>query len=105
MLFTTLGLAVMGYHPGFEDDGVYLTAVKFNLNPALYSHDSGFFRLQVQATFFDNWIAGFVRSTGIPLAGAELLWQFVSIALIVFGCWMIARRLLYRGTGAMGRSS
>ena len=28
MLFTTLGLAVMGYHPGIEDDGIYLTAVK-----------------------------------------------------------------------------
>src|ERR1039458_1738501 len=88
-----LGLAVMGYHPGIEDDGVYLTAVKYKLNPALYPHDSAFFRFQMQASFFDNWVAGFVRWTGIPLAYTELLWQFASIALIVFGCWTIARRL------------
>jgi len=93
MLFTILGLAVMGYHPGIEDDGVYLTAVKYKLNPALYPHDSAFFSFQMQASFFDNCVAGFVRLTGIPLAYTELLWQFASIALIVFGCWMIARRL------------
>ena len=93
MLFTTLGLAVMGYHPGFEDDGIYLTAVKFDLNPSLYSHDSCFFRYQMQASFFDNWVAGFVRWTGISVAATELFWQFVSVAFIVFGCWTIARRL------------
>jgi hypothetical protein len=93
LLFSMLGLAVMGYHPGIEDDGVYLTAVKFKLNPALYPHDSSFFLLQMQASFFDNWVAGFVRWTGIPLADTELLWQFASIALIVYSCWTIARRL------------
>lgn len=93
ILFTTLGLAVMGYHPGFEDDGIYLTAVKFKLNPTLYSHDSGFFRFQMQASYFDTWVAGFVRWTGIPVAATELFWQFASIALVVFGCWAIARRL------------
>jgi hypothetical protein len=93
LLFTMLGLAVMGYHPGIEDDGVYLTAIKYKLNPALYPHDSAFFRFQMQASFFDNWVAGFVRWTGISLACTELLWQFASIALIVFGCWTIARKL------------
>ena len=93
MLFTILGMAVMGYHPGIEDDGIYLTAVKYKLNPALYPHDSAFFRFQMQASFFDNWVAGFVRLTGIPLADTELLWHFASIALIVFGCWTIAHRL------------
>jgi hypothetical protein len=83
----------MGYHPGFEDDGIYLTAVKSDLNPALYPQDAVFFRTQMQATVFDNWVAGFVRMTGIPVAYTELLWQFVSIVLIVFGCWSIARKL------------
>ncbi|MGB9406952.1 MAG: hypothetical protein WCA89_05410 [Terracidiphilus sp.] len=93
LFFTALGLAVMGYHPGLEDDGVYLTAVKSKLNPALYPHDANFFRVQLQATFFDKWVAGFVRWTGVPVAGAELLLQFASIALIVFACWAIARKL------------
>jgi len=88
-----LAVAVMGYHPGFEDDGIYLSAIKMRLHPTLYSHDADFFRFQLQATVFDNWMAGFVHWTQIPLAWVELLWQVASIALILYGCWRIARRL------------
>jgi len=83
----------MGYHPGIEDDGVYLSAVKSDLNPALYPHDSEFFRVQLQATLFDKWVAGFVRLTHIPVSATELLWQYASILLIIIGCWSIARAL------------
>jgi hypothetical protein len=93
LAFSILGFAVMGYHPGIEDDGVYLSAVKSNVNPALYPHDAEFFRTQLQATFFDKWVAGFVHLTGIPVAQTELLWQFAAIALILFASWSIARRL------------
>lgn len=91
--FSILAFLVMGYHPGLEDDGVYLSAIKRDLNPALYPHDSGFFRIQLQATIFDKAIAAFVRATRVPLETTELLFQFVSIVLIVLGCWLIARRL------------
>jgi hypothetical protein len=84
---------VMGYHPGIEDDGVYLAAIKRNLNPALYPHDSQFFTVQLQATFFDKWMAAFVRLTSIPIAAAELIWQLIAIALILLACFRIARRL------------
>jgi hypothetical protein len=93
LAFSILAFAVMGYHPGIEDDGVYLAAVKSNVNPALYPHDAEFFRTQLQATLFDKWVAGFIHWTGIPVAATELLWQFASIALILFGCWSIARKL------------
>jgi len=83
----------MGYHPGMEDDGVYLAAVKSNLNPTLYPHDATFFRIQIQATFFDKWMAAFVHFTGIPVPWAELLWQFASIAVILWCCFAIARAL------------
>jgi len=83
----------MGYHPGLEDDGIYLTAVISDLNPALYPHDAVFFRTQMEATIFDNCVAGFVRWTGISVAYTELIWQFGSVVLIVLGCWLIARRL------------
>jgi hypothetical protein len=92
-LFSLLGFLVMGYHPGFEDDGLYLTAVKSHLNPALYPHDADFFRLKMQITLFDKLLAGFVRLTGISVAWSELIWQFAAIALIVFGCLSIARKL------------
>ena len=93
LLFTTLGLLVMGYHPGLEDDGVYLTAVKADLNPALYPHNAGFFRVQLQATLFDGWMAHFVQWTGISLAWAELFWQFASLFLILWACRRIAGQI------------
>jgi hypothetical protein len=93
LLFTALGFLVMGYHPGLEDDGVYLTAVKADLNPALFPHDSEFFRLQLQASFFDGWMAHFVQWTGIPLAWAELFWQFAALFLVLWAARRIAGQL------------
>lgn len=93
LLFTLVGFAVMGYHPGLEDDGVYLAAVKADLRPALYPHDADFFRVQLQATLFDRGMAGFVRATGISVSWAELLWQLVSLYLTLWAVHRIARRL------------
>lgn len=84
LLFTLVGFFVMGYHPGLEDDGVYLTAVKARLNPALYPHDGPFFRLQMQASAFDDFMAYFVRWTHIPLAWAELFCHFAALFLILW---------------------
>ena len=93
LAFTALGFLVMGYHPGLEDDGIYLSAVKADLNPALFPHNADFFRLQMQATVFDTWMAGFVRLTGIPVAWAELFWQFASLFLILWASWKITEQL------------
>jgi hypothetical protein len=93
LLFTALGFLVMGYHPGLEDDGVYLTAVKADLNPALYPHNSGFFRLQTQATLFDTWMAHFVRLTGMSVAWAELFWHLASLFFILWASNRIAKRI------------
>ncbi len=83
----------MGYHPGLEDDGVYLSAVKTRLNPALYPHDADFFRLQMQATVFDKFMAGFIHATRIPVPWAELLWQFLSLYGILWAAHGIAQKL------------
>jgi hypothetical protein len=84
---------VQGYHPGVEDDGVYLAAIKKDLNPALYPHDADFFRVQLQATIFDKLIAGSIRLTHLPAGVTILLWQFVSVVLILWGCLRIGRRV------------
>jgi hypothetical protein len=91
--FTLLGFLVMGYHPGLEDDAVYLPAVKAALNPSLFPFHSEFFRLQMQATVFDNAMAGFVRLTRIPVAWAELCWQLASLLVVLWACYRIASRL------------
>lgn len=93
LLLAVVALLVMGYHPGLEDDGIYLAAVKSDLNPALFPFNAGFFRLQLQATVFDTWMAGFIRVTHLPVAWAELLWQFIAIFVVLWACHSIARRL------------
>jgi hypothetical protein len=89
---TVFAVCLMGYHPGLEDDAFYLAAIKRNLNPALFPHDSEFFRLQFQATIFDKLIVLSVRLTHLPLAWAVLLWQLAAIFLLLHGCWRISRR-------------
>ena len=98
LMLTALGFLTMGYHPGYEDDGVYLAAVKADLNAPLYPHDSDFFRLQMQASVFDEGMAHFVRWTGIPLAWAELLWQFAALFLILWACHRIAAQIFERAS-------
>jgi hypothetical protein len=93
LFFAIIGFSVMGYHPGAEDDGIYLPAIKADLNPALYPHDAAFFQLQLRTTVFDTWMARFIQGTGMSAAGAELLWQSLSILLIVWACWSIVRQL------------
>ncbi len=98
LLFTLLGFLVMGYHPGLEDDGIYLPAVKARLDPALYPFNAGFFKLQMQATQFDVGMAHFVRWTRMPLAWAELFWQLVCLFLILWAVKRIANRLFEEET-------
>jgi hypothetical protein len=93
LLFTVTGFLVMGYHPGFEDDAVYLPAIKADLNPALFPHDRDFFQVQMQATIFPQFMAHLVRWTHIPLAWAELFWQFAALFLILWACRRIAAHL------------
>jgi hypothetical protein len=93
LLLTALGFLVMGYHPGAEDDSIYLAAVKADLNPALYHHDAPFFQLQMRTSAFDTWMATFVHGTGMSIASAELLWQFLSLFFIVLACWTIVAQL------------
>ncbi len=93
LIFTVLGFLVMGYHPGLEDDGLYLSAVKADLNPALYPYNAKFFQLQMEATIFPTAMAHFVRWTRIQLAWAELLWQLAALFLILWAVKQIANKL------------
>ncbi|HEY3742605.1 MAG TPA: hypothetical protein VGL53_22300 [Bryobacteraceae bacterium] len=91
-LLTVLGVLIAGYHPGGEDDGVYLSAIKRDLNPALYPHDADFFALQLQATVFDKAVAGLVRATRIPADVVILTLHVLTIFFVLWGCLRIARR-------------
>ncbi|HEV2135950.1 MAG TPA: hypothetical protein VGR47_17060 [Terracidiphilus sp.] len=96
LLFTLLGFAIMGYHPGYEDDGIYLAAVQSDVHPALFPHDAAFFKLQMQASAFDSATAEFVRITHIPVSWTELLGQLLAIFLILWACQSIAKKFFDR---------
>lgn len=97
VLVTLLAVLVAGYHPGLEDDAFYLAAIKKNLNPSLFPYDPDFFRLEFQTTIFDKLIAYSISLTHLPLGWGILLWQFVAIFLVLWGCYEIARRFFSQG--------
>ena len=92
LLLTALGLAIAGYHPGCEDDGVYLSAIKRDLAPALYPHDADFFALQLQATVFDKAVAGLIRLSHVPAGVVILALHALTIFCVLWGCLRIGRR-------------
>lgn len=93
LLLVSLGaLLVEGYHPGVEDDAVYLSAIQRRLDPALYPHDSRLFTMQMQASVFDKMMAAWVRVTHIPVPASELLGQILAAIFLLWGCWRIAKR-------------
>jgi hypothetical protein len=92
LLLAVCGLLLQGYHPGAEDDAVYLAAIKFRLDPALFPHDRQFFLLQLQATLYDRLMAGLVRLLHLPVAVVLLAAQVAAIALLLYGCLRLARR-------------
>jgi len=91
-VLTLIGILIAGYHPGAEDDGVYLAAIKHDLNPSLFPHDADFFAVQLQATIFDKIVAASIRATHLPLGWVILAWHFMAVYLVLLGCWRIARR-------------
>ena len=99
---------VEGYHPGVEDDAVYLSAIQRRLHPALYPHDSRFFTLQMQASVFDRMMAGWMRLTHMSVPLAELLGQFLAGFFLLWGCLAIAHRCFpgnagrWAGVGLVG---
>ncbi len=91
-LLTVSGILIAGYHPGAEDDGVYLAAIHHDLNPALFRMDSDFFTLQLQATIYDKLMAASVLLVHLPVAVVVLLWHVLAIFGILAGCYRIAAR-------------
>ena len=89
LLVATSAFVVQGYHPGAEDDAVYLSAIKKDLKPSLYPYNSEFITLQMQATIFDEAVAETVKATHLPVAYVCLLLQISSIFLLLSGCWAI----------------
>ncbi len=93
---SVLSFLTLGYHPGFEDDGVYLAAVEHRVNPDLFPRDAHFFTLQLQATIFDRFMAAWIHLTHLSIGTSELLGQCAAIVGIL---WAARRILKHCGMG------
>ena len=98
-MITAGALLLEGYHPGVEDDAVYLSAIQRRLHSSLYPHDFQLFTLQMQASIFDRLMALLVRATHIPVSGIELVGQCATAFLLLWACLALARRC-FSTTGA-----
>ena len=92
-------LLVEGYHPGVEDDAVYLSAIQRRLHPTLYPHDFRLFTLQMQASIFDRLMAAWVHLTHIPVSVSELMGQCLAAFFLLWACWALARRCFSTAAG------
>jgi hypothetical protein len=89
---TLVGILIAGYHPGLEDDAIYLAAIHYRLNPTLFRMDSDFFAVKLKATAFDTAMAGAIRLTHIPVAAMELICHVLVIFAVLTACYRIASR-------------
>jgi uncharacterized membrane protein YgdD (TMEM256/DUF423 family) len=90
---TAAALFVHGYHPRAEDAAIYLPGVEKILNPRLFPFNAQFFESHAHLTFFPNLIAISVRVTHLPLLYALFFWHLISIFLLLFSCWELARKV------------
>lgn len=92
---TLVALLVHGYHLGFEDQAIYLPAIRKNLDPSLYPHDSELFLPQTSATLFGELIAFLVRHTHLSCAVVLFAVYLLSVFLILLACLKLSRRLFH----------
>lgn len=96
------GILIHGYHYGFDDQCVYLPAIKKALDSGLYPFDAAFFLVQTRLGCFVDAVAATVRLTGFPLPWALLIWHFACVLFLLAGCWRMARRCFASVAGIRG---
>lgn len=91
LLLSAAALLVHGYHLGIEDEAIYLPAIKQHLDPGLYRFNTLFFEAQTKFTLYDETIAILVRATSVPVEFVLFGLHFLTIFLVLLGCFLISR--------------
>jgi hypothetical protein len=90
-LLSLAALLIHGYHPYAEDAGIYIPAIKKQLDPALYPHSSEFFMLPAHWSVFTRSIAVVARISHLDLAYLLLLCYVACLFLTLLASWKIAQ--------------
>jgi hypothetical protein len=91
LLLAATAPLLTGYHFGFDDQAIWLPAIKKCLSPALYPFDSSFFLSQTWPSLFPELVAFSVSSSHLPLDLCVFLWHLLTIFLVLLGSWQLAR--------------
>ena len=91
-LLTLLSAAITGYHPYAEDAGIYLSGLRFALNPALYSASQPFILAYMHLTLFPYALAELVRIFHLPLTWLLLITHLALLWLLLFAVQRLAVR-------------
>ncbi len=97
-LLTALGLLVHGYHPGLEDDAVYMPAIKYHLDSGLYPHDSMFFMEQMKFTLYPKLMAVLIHLSHLPISLFFFVLHLISVFLVLLGCLKLSRKFFCEAT-------
>ena len=92
LLLTAAAIALHGYHFGVQDQFVYVPAIRYQLDPALYPGSTELFLAQARWMLFDELVASFIRISRLPLDWAIFLCHALSLYLLLLGCLKVARR-------------
>jgi hypothetical protein len=84
-----------GYRYGIGDQAFYIPAVTQHLNPDLFPRDRVILHAQDRLMLYDDAIAAFVRTTGVPVPAVFFTGYLVGLALL-FGAIVVIGRAMYR---------
>lgn len=92
---TVLATAICGYHPYSEDGGIYVSGIKYALNPYLYTHDSAFVTSYMHLSIFSHCTAELIRLTHLRVDVALFAIQLGTTWLLLYSCWRLAQRCFF----------
>ncbi len=84
-----LAVLVHGYHLGADDAAIYVPAIKYAADPALYPFGRQFFETQAGWSLAPELVGGSARLLHIPVDLAILLWHMLSIYLFLLAAWRL----------------
>jgi len=90
LILTFAALLIHGYHPYAEDAEIYPPGIEKLLHPELFPFNAQFFEPHAHATLFPRLIAASVRVSHLSLESALLVWQVISIFLLLLACWYLS---------------
>jgi hypothetical protein len=88
-----LALLVHGYHPYADDGAIYVAGIEKIVDPALFPVHVAYVLPHLQHSLFSFAIGWLIRALHVPLTYALFSIYLLSLWLMLYACWRLARLL------------